>query len=242
MCQELTPVVVQALIRRERLAQAARLLRGVVHNISGGMQMLRLPLDLLELRLMNGQTQDLDSKFSAIQNGFSRASQELDLLASRAAQLLQEKPVEVDLALLAQEQLAFWRADMFFKHEVELQSSLPGGLPKTRAPYRDLAMAFNALVANALEALEAGENRRLRVSLRGGDKGLELLVADNGPGPGPEMVSRLLEPFVGDKGGEHEGLGLFLAQAALTPWGGQVAWRAGEDGGFLISMPQIGAC
>lgn len=237
MSQELTPPVVQALIRRERLAQAARLLRGVVHNISGGMQMLRLPLDLLELRLMHGQTQDLGSKFSAIQSGFSRASQELDLLAGRASQLMQGQPADLDLALLAQEQLGFWRADMFFKHEAELTATLPAGLPKTRAPYRDVALAFNALVANALESLQTTGQRGLRVALQAPQGRPRLLVADDGPGPSPQMAPGLFAPFVGDKGPEHDGLGLFLAQAVLEPWGGSVTWLPGPEGGFALEMP-----
>lgn len=239
MAPELSPPAVRALLRRERLALVGRLLKGVVHNLSGGLQMLRLPMDLLELKLAQGQTQDLASKLKAIHHGFERTGSEVELLAAKASQFQGgEQAQPLDLCQLAREQLAFWRADMYFKHEIELEADLPAACPKVLAPYLDVACAFNALVANALEALAPAGARRLQVRWRQEGTRGRLLVGDNGPGPGPETAEVMFEPFTGDKGGEHDGLGLFLARAALAPWGGQVGWQAGPPlTVFALDLP-----
>jgi C4-dicarboxylate-specific signal transduction histidine kinase len=239
MAPELSPQLVQPLLRRERLAQVGRLLRGVVHNLSGGLQMLRLPLDLLELKLAQGQTQDLGSKLAAIHHGFDRTNSEVDLLAAKASQLQGPAEAPLDLSQLAQEELNFWRADMYFKHEVQLETDLPEATPKCQAAYLDVALAFNVLVANALEAMSPAGAHNLRVRWRQ-EQGTALLsVADDGPGPSPGMVPRMFEAFSGDKGGAHDGLGLFLAKAALAPWGGDILWQAGPPPLFSLALPLI---
>ncbi len=240
MAPELPDPVVRALLRRERLAQWGRLVRGVVHNLSGGLQMLRLPLDLLELKLAQGQTQDLAAKLGAIHHGFDRTSAEVDLLAAKASQMQNEEAAPLDLSRLAREQLAFWRADMYFKHEAQVDTDLPETTPKCLASYLDVASAFNALVANALEAMALTGARGLAVSWRQeGDRAV-ILVADDGPGPAPEMAPRMFEAFSSDKDGAHDGLGLFLAARALAPWGGEVRWEAGSSPTvFGLTLPFI---
>lgn len=240
MAPELPPQVVQALLRRERVALVGRLLKGVVHNLSGGLQMLRLPMDLLELKLAQGQTQDLAYKLKAMQQGFERTGGEVDLLAAKAGQFQfsQPQPQPLDLGQMAREQLAFWRADMYFKHEAEVETDLPAACPKVLADYQDVACAFNALVANALEALAPAGARRLQVCWRQEAQRSLLMVGDNGPGPASAMAPVMFEAFTTDKGGEHDGLGLFLARAALAPWGGELRWQAGPPlTVFVLDLP-----
>lgn len=55
------------------------------------------------------------------------------------------------------------------------------------------------------------------------------------------MAPLMFQPFTGDKGPEHDGLGLYLAGQALAPWGGRVHWRAGSSPtAFNLALPLIG--
>lgn len=237
MARELPPEVTQALIRREQLALLGRLLKGVVHNISGAMQMLRLPLDLMELRLARGETGDLGGKLQAMQQGMTRLAEEVELLSARSVHGAAAQPGLLDPSRLAAEQLAFWRGDMFFKHEVLVEQELaPGGMP-VRAVYADVAMAFNLLLANALESLRACGAKGLAVRHRQEGGRALLSVADQGPGPRPEMAAVMFEPFTGDKEPPHDGLGLYLARQALAPHGGEVSWEDAGEPRFQISLP-----
>ena len=241
MARELPAEVTSALLRRERLAQVGRLLKGTVHNISGAMQMLRLPLDLMELRLAQGGVQDISSKLAAMQQGMTRLAQEVDLLGARSAHNSDVRATLLDLSRLAEQELAFWRADMFFKHEAQLEKDLPLGGRPVRASYADVALAFNALVANALDSLRDSGQNGLAVGHVQRDGQALLTVADQGPGPRPEMIPMMFEPFAGDKEPPHDGLGLYLARAALTPWGGGVAWRSQPRPHFELALPLASA-
>ena len=42
--------------------------------------------------------------------------------------------------------------------------------------------------------------------------------------------------FYGARDG-HQGLGLYLAKMALLPWEGEMEYRPGPDGGFVILLP-----
>jgi C4-dicarboxylate-specific signal transduction histidine kinase len=126
---------------------------------------------------------------------------------------------------------------MYFKHEAQPLTDLPETTPKCHAAYADVALAFNALVANALEAMTTVGARRLEVSWRQEPGRALLLVADDAQAPSPAMAPRMFEPFTGDKGGGHDGLGLFLARSALAPWGGDVQWQAGPLTVFSLSLP-----
>ncbi len=234
---QLTPEVVQALLRRERLALVGRLLKGVVHNLSGAMQMVRLPVDLMEMRLAQGQQDDIAARLATIQSGFGRVGQELELLAGKAAQLGAETPELLDLAGVAREQLAFWKADSYFKHQVRVTGNLEASGPLTRASHADLALAIHALVANAVEALAAAKASGMRVTVGLSDGMPSLAVSDDAPGPVPDLVPRLFEPFAGDKQPHHDGLGLFLARAALEPWRGQITFVPQPEKTFLLVLP-----
>ncbi|MCA1905492.1 MAG: HAMP domain-containing histidine kinase [Desulfarculus sp.] len=236
---ELSPEVVQALLQRERLALVGRLLRGVVHNLSGALQMVRLPVDLLEMRLSQGHSDDLPARLTTIQNGFGRVGQELDLLASKAAQLGATEPELLNLAAVAREQLAFWKADSYFKHQVTLTGNLDEPGPLVRASLADLALAFNALVANAVEALAQAKAGGLRVTagVFAGRPGLA--VSDDAPGPAPTLIPRLCQAFTSDKQPPHDGLGLFLAREALRPWGGDISFVSQPEKTFLLLLPPV---
>ena len=48
----------------------------------------------------------------------------------------------------------------------------------------------------------------------------------------------MFEPFTGDKGPEHDGLGLYLAGAAVSGWGGRVLWLPDPPARFAICLPR----
>ena len=231
------PQVIDSLIRREQLSLVGRLLRGLVHNLSGALQTVRLPLDLLEMQAARGGEQNLDQKLPAIQQGLTRMGDELNILANLSQQMYRIEPETLDLCELVRDQLSLWLADMFFKHELQLETQLPQPGPKVRSAYADAALAFNLLLANALEALqEAGQKGLAASAFTDGGQAVLRLV-DQGPGPSPEMAPKMFEPFAGHKEDDHDGLGLFLAQAALQRWNGRVKWLNDPPGAFEIRLP-----
>lgn len=236
---DMPPQVIDALLKRERFALAGRMLAGVVHNLSSPIQMVTLSLDRMEMLMERGEDPHIEKSWKHLKLGTNKLTDQIKLLGSKVQQMQDVEPREIDLAQMAQEQLAYWEADMFFKHRVEYKFDLPLGCTRVRAAYADVALSFNALIANALEALEASSQAVLKVMVHSQPGQAGLLVLDGGPGPEEAMTGRMFEPFVGDKGGEHEGLGLFLARKALDRWDGELSWRSGELDGFFVSLPAL---
>lgn len=93
------------------------------------------------------------------------------------------------------------------------------------------------LLDNAFDAVAdaAPERRAVRLRVAGSDAGLLIEVADRGPGPPPGV--RLFERGATSKDG-HQGLGLALAQEAVTAAMGTIeVERVGEETVFRVAIP-----
>lgn len=94
------------------------------------------------------------------------------------------------------------------------------------------------LVQNAVEALdEAGAAEpRLSLSVAPFGDGVEIVIADNGPGLSDEIASALFTPFVTTKA-TGLGLGLVICRDIVASFGGELNTRASEDGAvFVVSL------
>jgi len=96
-----------------------------------------------------------------------------------------------------------------------------------------------ALIINAIQAAE--EPGAISISTRRLDEGVELVVADDGPGM-PEQVARhAFEPFFTTKDkGEGVGLGLSVVYGIIERHGGHIALetKPGQGCRFTLYFPQ----
>jgi two-component system sensor histidine kinase HydH len=114
-------------------------------------------------------------------------------------------------------------------------------VPAIQADPDLLSQAVLDLVTNASEAV--GHGGRIAVRLRGGDLGLDIEVADDGPGVSIEQPERVFEPFFTTKP-SGTGLGLAMTARIAESHGGHVELLQGRglgsDGGgacFRIHLP-----
>jgi signal transduction histidine kinase len=104
-----------------------------------------------------------------------------------------------------------------------------------RADLESLRAAVLNLVTNAIEATGPAGLVTLQTSRHGGM--VEIEIADNGPGPPPQVAESLFEPFVTSKP-EGVGLGLSLARQVAIDHGGTLAWKRDADRTvFRLSLP-----
>lgn len=110
-----------------------------------------------------------------------------------------------------------------------------GGVPLV-GDSGQLQIALNNLLQNSIEALaETGpENpRQVRVELRHGQCGTELVVGDSGPGfPGNEAGGKLFQSTKP----HGSGLGLFIVRTAVENHGGRVVSGRSPLGGAEVAM------
>jgi signal transduction histidine kinase len=115
------------------------------------------------------------------------------------------------------------------------------GLPLVRFDRDALLQVLFNLVDNALKYSRKAEAKEIVLRCQSGEGGVELLVADRGPGVRRRHLRKIFEPFYR---GESEltrtakgtGIGLALVRGLVLQMGGSVGGRNREDGGFEVRL------
>jgi len=104
-----------------------------------------------------------------------------------------------------------------------------------------LTEALDNIVANALEASTAGEERPV-IEARVKQQQVRITIMDRGPGIAEDHAQRIFEPFFTTKS-RGSGLGLALAKKNIEASGGSVRHerRAGGGASFVVSVPLASA-
>lgn len=119
---------------------------------------------------------------------------------------------------------------------LEVRSGGVSPLPLVRVDPEQMGQVVTNLIGNALDA--AGPGGRVVVDARPGlTDGVEITIADNGPGVPDEARTRLFEPFFTTRP-EGVGLGLSLCAALVREHGGTIDY-ARQDGWtqFRVTLP-----
>ena len=202
----------------ERSGLVGQLGAGVAHQVRNSATGARLAVQLHAKALGDPMPEDLRV-----------AIRQLDLIEMQARQLLelgrpsQRQWTLVDPARLADDVVAMLGPRC--RHAgIALEWRRPmEPVPPLLADGEGLRMALLNLVTNAVEA--AGPRGEVHLSLaENHDHFIEFAIRDNGPGPAPQLVDRLFEPFATAKR-EGIGLGLAVARRVAREHGGDVSWR-----------------
>ena len=120
-------------------------------------------------------------------------------------------------------------------HAVTVVNRAAADLPAILGHADQLEQVMLNLFMNAIEAMPGGG--RLEVVTRACGSGVEVTVADSGPGVAAADRERLFEPFFTKKSG-GTGLGLYLSRQLVEAHGGRLELLAGEGGArFRIFLP-----
>jgi two-component system CheB/CheR fusion protein len=120
---------------------------------------------------------------------------------------------------------------------VGLEVDVPADLQVVLDPER-MARVLRNLARNAGEAMQGRADAVVTIGARQVPAGVELYVADNGPGVPPEVLGKLFQPFstYGKRGGT--GFGLAIARQLVEAHRGQIAVVSSEQGTrFTIVLP-----
>ncbi|MBL8415802.1 MAG: HAMP domain-containing histidine kinase, partial [Propionivibrio sp.] len=153
---------------------------------------------------------------------------------------------EVDLKDLIEQSLAA-TSQLFRERGARIELELPDGLPFILSDRDRLIQVMLNLLSNAVKFLPAGSGL-VRVSLRAGANGLEVSVADNGPGIRAQDQQIIFEKFrqVGDSMTDKPtgtGLGLPISRRIIEHFGGRL-WVdsvVGEGATFHFYLPYVQA-
>lgn len=226
-----------AFIDRYRYSTLGELLKGVIHNLNGSLQILSMQMELLQ-RMLAHEEDKIRGHVEKCLGQVDKFKGMLDLLIQKGIHDEQDTPQPINLNELLEEELSLLHHDLFFKHQVRVQKDLSSPLPPLKGYYADFSQGLSNLIQNALEAMENSTPKELTMTTKVKTDRVLVAIKDTGCGILEEIRPHLFKPFFTNKGGRHQGVGLYIARELLAPYGGSFHFSS-EKGEtiFEVSFP-----
>jgi two-component system sensor histidine kinase HydH len=228
--------------RSERLAALGQLSAGLAHEIRNPLGVIKGSAEMLTQKLQASDelARELAGYISTEVNRLSDLVTEfLDF-----ARPLHAQPHPADLVALLDRVLQIVADRFAGKQEpgktVRVERHYASGLPPVPLDESLCEQAFLNLVQNAYEAMqETGEGGSLRVDVhpatQDDQKGVELRLADTGPGVPEELREEIFNPFVTTKK-TGVGLGLSIVSKIVDGHHGSIHVKNAPEGGAVFTL------
>jgi signal transduction histidine kinase len=227
--------------RSERLAALGQLSAGLAHEIRNPLGIIKGSAEMLTQQLHSSQP------LSAELAGY--ISIEVNKLNALVARFLDfARPLRLHLRACSladvvdqaiKDVAANWEGP-----EVRVERRYDDRLPAALVDEELCERVFVNLVQNAYEAMGEAGGGTLRVSIsgaeRGGRPGVEVRIADSGPGVPAELREQIFNPFMTTKK-SGVGLGLAIVSTIVDEHRGSIELAGGTSGAcFVIFLPAAG--
>jgi two-component system C4-dicarboxylate transport sensor histidine kinase DctB len=225
------------LVHAGKLATLGQMSAGIVHELNQPLAAMQTTADNLAVLMERGffdDARDNVARIGALVRRMGRLTRQLRVFAYKSDEPLDE--VSIDKVL--QESLTLLRARIK-EGDIEINASIDFPFLVVANEAR-LEQVFTNVLANAIDAVEAVEEKFIYVrATRQGDR-CEIVIGNSGPCIPPEILLRLFEPFVTSKPpGKGLGLGLMLCDHIVRSFGGRMSARNLAPAGveFVIEIP-----
>jgi C4-dicarboxylate-specific signal transduction histidine kinase len=229
------------LTQSEKLAALGQFVAGIAHELNNPLQGV---LGHLELLLQEPPAASrLKRDLRLVYREADRAAKIVhNLLVFAGSRRITRRRLNVNHVV---NKVLSLRATALAAASVTIDKQLATPLPRVTGDALLLQQALLNIVLNAEQAMAEVGTRRLEMRTRTADDGgVEITIADSGPGIASQALPRLFEPFFTTKEvGQGTGLGLAIAYGIVQEHGGRLEGRNQADGGarFTIALPAAGA-
>ncbi|HBA88827.1 MAG TPA: two-component sensor histidine kinase [Geobacter sp.] len=224
------------LVQSEKMAAFGALGAGIAHEVKNPLAGI-LGITQLSLRGVE-DGHPLEKNLHIIEKETKRCKTIIENLL-RFARQEQVEFCEVDVAQVAADALAIVDHQLGI-NSIRVEKELEPGLPTCRGNANQLQQVLMNLMINAQQAM-GGAGGTVKLSARSCEGGgVELRVADNGPGIPPGIRGRIFDPFFTTKpAGQGTGLGLSVTYGIVKDHGGEIRLESEEGKGtaFIITLP-----
>ena len=222
----------EALFQSQKMEAVGHLTGGLAHDFNNLLTGITGSLDLMQMRLAQGQINELERYMTAAQGAASRAATLTHrLLAFARRQTLEPKPVDANRLVSGMEELVRRTVGP----NVEIETVLSAGLWPCFCDANQLENAILNLCINARDAMPDGgritiksvnawiDRRAAKERDMPAGQYVAICVTDTGVGMTPDVIARACDPFFTTKPpGEGTGLGLSMIFGFAKQSNGQV--------------------
>lgn len=217
----------EELARREQLAQLGEMGAVLAHEVRTPLAGIKGFAQLLGERAADERQRGHAARIVA-------ESERLEVLVNDLLSYARQEPVGDEPSRVEEALREAWAILDGEASARGITLDISGGVsgPVACAPER-LRQVFLNLLSNALQVLPQGG--RVRVTLSGDGRTARALVADSGPGFGPDSLPRLFDPFFTTRA-TGSGLGLAICRKIIESCGGTITAANGAGGGAEIRL------
>lgn len=222
------------LLDSEKLAAVGQFAAGIVHNLSGALQLVLSSLEMARLDKSNS-----DEYITNALDGAKEMGEIISTILDKGKNEQKLDKRDVNLNDMINQELKFWEADSDFNHHVRKTIELDLSLPTIHCVYSHWSQSFNNLVRNAVQAMEGRSKKHLTIKTQALDGAIRLSISDTGCGMSEEVKRKLFDPFFSTKGDKGTGVGMASVKALLDPYGVEIEIDSTPDRGttFTLTTP-----
>jgi two-component system NtrC family sensor kinase len=223
----------ESLFRSEKLATVGRLAAGLAHEVGNPLGAIAGYAEIAHSRLSASADPELREAVGRIRVAADRIDGTVrDLLRFARPGAMHLGPISLRAAVEGALQMA--QVQPRFR-DLDVRVTIPPDLPPVMADERLLSQVFLNLFLNAGDAMEG--RGRLDIEVRNGADGVQVTVADTGPGIASEDLSRVFDPFFTTKDpGAGSGLGLAISHAIMESLGANIDAGSSTGKGAVFTL------
>lgn len=209
-------------LHSSRLASLGEMAAGIAHEINNPLAIINLTIQTIRKRMAKNANPEVITKLlNDLEVTVNRVSSIVGALRSvsrKSDGLIKEKVIFYtlinDLMALSQERLRSSSVELIW--EGDLESSL--SIDRVQ-----ISQVLINLISNAVDALEAAEEKWIKIIFEHNNNQAEIRVIDSGPGISNSIREKIFDPFFTTKDiGRGTGIGLSISRTILQKHGGEL--------------------
>jgi histidine kinase/DNA gyrase B/HSP90-like ATPase/DUF3068 family protein/phospho-acceptor domain-containing protein len=222
--------IVQAhndLMKKEKLSTIGEVTARMAHDLRNPLHIITLTIQNLELRLSRKMDPNLDEHLPILHDAVARINHQINQVMGFV------KTMPLDITLVS---MATILDDTLKSMPIptNISVTLPAHDVSLLADRMQLAVAFSNLVANAVDAIGAGEGSIVIRAIQGKNH-IVVEFEDSGEGIAAENIPKIFDPLFTTKP-HGTGLGLSSVRAIIASHGGTIAVQSPPTV-FIVSLP-----
>lgn len=213
-------------VQSGKIAALGAMSAGIAHEINNPMATIKVSADLLSMMVAEKTYNEalLIKVTNDINSMVARVTTIIKSLRSFTRDGSQDPLEEVDIYSIVEDTLIFVK-NRYKNNNVLLEVNVPKNEIKVNCRSSQISQVLLNLLNNAYDAIEALEDRWVKIDCFKEQDKVVMTVTDCGPGIPKHILARLFEPFYTTKGlGKGTGIGLSISASIMESNNGKLVY------------------